>query len=328
MRGRTLLVALVLSTVVASAAAPPTAAADAPQTVESCNDALTALRGLAGSPAFDDYSEFEVIRSQAVTQAQVGTCDDGKVETLGAVVAVLRSFTGAYRASENGSAAQALEGANATRSHIQTLRSQGVQQYVALSQLALDRFYSALGDKLAARAREATRTPDEIDRLGLAATAYKQAGSTQRFSKLTVRMQDLSAQFSADMDAVDDTTATTKSFLASCSACSSPAAAAASPVETVRKYARVRRLQSRLGTASDRLESHGLDPDTRDVATLRERVSSSLLALAAGAALFLLGFTLVVALLAAVVAWRVGLWERDLTDARVDEIVLTGGFSE
>jgi len=129
---RLVVMALVIGSSIA-AVSPATA-----QTPEDANDFLSEFRELQGSPAFEEYNEFEVVRSQAVVAVQAGEFDDTERRQMRLVLQALRSFNTAYRLSQNGSVVESVRRANETGQALNQLSAGGGEKYSALAGLALE----------------------------------------------------------------------------------------------------------------------------------------------------------------------------------------------
>ncbi|NHN61692.1 MULTISPECIES: hypothetical protein [Halorussus] len=308
-----------------SLVAPAAAAQEEASSPETADEFLDAFRGLEGNPAFQEYSEFEVVRAQAVSAVQVGTFTDAKAERMRLVHEVLVTFDEAYNLSRSGSRTAALERVNETESLLADLRAAGGTQYAALTGIALDRFYVDQGEALHEAALATNDTRTRLDRMASAATAYKRGGAVQQYSNLVVQRERLQSAYRADVEALNESVAAARSFLDSCGeACGSPVGAlAAHGTAVFDEYAAARSANDRLAAAETVTAEHGLADRARTVGALRERARSAVTGLALASALLALGFALVVAVVAMLFAHRLAAWGRDVEDSQIGEIVLS-----
>ncbi|MFD1645835.1 hypothetical protein [Haloarchaeobius litoreus] len=292
---------------------------------ETADEYLAAFNQLSGTPAFEQYTEFETIRSLAVSKLQVVEFDDTTEREMGAVLALLRSFNESYTAAQNGSVAESLAAANRTGGHVRALEEQGLT-YAPLADLALSRFYENQGDALLQSASDVTRTPEKIHLLGQAATAFRQAGATQKFSQVNLRVEELRSGYERDLTAMNAAEERADGFLGSCSSCDGVSAVASGEL---------------FGTFSLYLESGGTLADVRDaerragenalsdresrLAGLRTDISSARTTLALASMVLLVGYGVVVALVAMLVTHRLVVWRRTVDAANVGEIVVLQG---
>lgn len=305
--------------------APAAAAQEVTASPETADEFLDAFRELDGHPAFQEYSEFEVVRAQAVSAVQVGTFTDEKAERMRLVYEVLVTFDKAYNLSRSGSRTAALERVNETEPLLADLRVAGGTQYAALTGIALDRFYVDQGEALHEAALAANDTRTKLDRMASAAVAYKRGDAVQQYSNLVVQRERLQSTYRADVETLNESVVAAQSFLNACGeACSSPVGALAGHGTAVfDEYAAARTANDRLGTAAEVTVEHGLADRADTVGALRERARSTVTSLALASALLALGFAVVVAVVAMLFAHRLAAWARDVEDSKVGAIVLS-----
>jgi len=302
------------------------AAATATSQPETQAEYLTTFRRLNGTEAFLRYQEFEVIRSQVVLEVQVGEFTDGKRERMQTVLELLRTFREAVDARENGSNVRSLRLANETAAIADSLLEQdGGRQYSVLADLALDRFYEENGQALLERAEGIERTPERLRALEQSATAFRQAGAADRFSQLRLRIERTDQQYRSDLVRINDSANTTASFVSACANCDSPA----STLQTHRLavfslYAASLRADAAAEEGATLATRHALSDRRSTFESRAETIGEYRQTLAVTGAGVLVGFSGVVALLAAIVTWRLMRWRRDLADAQAGDIVLIG----
>lgn len=308
-----------------SLVAPVAATQQDESSPETADEYLDAFRELEGHEAFQEYSEFEVVRAQAVSAVQVGTFTDAKAERMKLVYEVLVTFDEAYNLSTSGSRIESLERANETAALLADLRAAGGSQYAALTKIALDRFYRDQGQSLHEKALAANDTRTKLRLMDEAATAYQRGGAVDQYSNLVVQRERLKSTYSADVKTLNESMTAAREFLSRCNdGCGSPVAALTTHSTSVfDKYGDARRTTSRLGVAADVAAEHGLTDRSETVQSFRERTQSAVVSLAIASVLLALGFAAVVAIVAMVVAHRLSAWARDVESSQVGEIVLS-----
>ncbi|UPW02280.1 hypothetical protein M0R88_09360 [Halorussus gelatinilyticus] len=318
-------IAVICWSLVAPAAATQTQTEES--SPETADEFLDAFRGLEGHPAFQEYSEFEVVRAQAVSTVQVGTFTDAKAERMRLVYEVLVTFDEAYNLSQSGSRIESLERANRTEALVADLRAAGGSQYAALTTLALDRFYQNQGEALHQAALATNDTRSRLDLMKSAATAYKRGGAVQQYSNLVVQRERLQATYQTDVETLNESVAAAGEFLDSCrESCDSAVGALTTHTLSVfDRYASARAASDRLVTAADVTAEHGLSDRAERISEMRERTQSAVASLALASAMLALGFAAAVALVAGLFAHRLTAWARDVDDAQIGDIVATEG---
>ena len=208
----------------ASAAADVDIDVEAPQ---SSDDFLAAFRQLAGQESLSAYSEFEVIRTQAVVAVQSGSFDDADRERMRGVLRTLVRFDAAYAAAQNDSLTASFESATATREAVSGLESSGGTVYSSLASVALDRFFRSLGERFEQRSRaDGISTPEQITALKRAGEAYRRGGSGDRFAEVSVEAEQLESTWERDQQEINESMAATQGFLDRCgAACEAPVSA-------------------------------------------------------------------------------------------------------
>ncbi|WP_135827745.1 hypothetical protein [Halorussus halobius] len=316
-----LAVVLICLSVVAPAATTATAQEDS--SPETADEFLDAFRGLEGQEAFEEYSEFEVVRAQAVSAVQVGEFGDDKAERMALVYDALVTFDEAYQLSQNGERAASIERANETSTLLDDLRSAGGSQYAALTGVALDRFYQDQGEALHESALATNDTRERLSLMDSAATAYQRGGAVQEYSNLVVQRQRLQSTYESDVETLNESVAAGETFLSECGdACGSPVSALTTHTTSVfGLYGDARETDGRLATAGDLTAEHGLADRSETVASLQDQSGDAVTSLAIASAALSLGFALAVALVAMLVAHRLAAWARDVEDSQIDDIV-------
>lgn len=284
---------------------------------------LAAFRQLDGSPALSAYGAMDVLRSRAVAAVQIGNFTEQKRERMTRVLSVMRTFVTAYEAAQNGSRGQSLRLANRTAAEVDALRSAGGSDYAALAQLAIDRFYRAQGDQFRERARNASRTPEQIQLFEVAVRAYQRGGATERFSSTTTNVERLRAEYDKDLPRLNSSLSSGVAFREQCNGrCAEPQTAlSAFGTGVFEQYVAARGAVADSRRASGLAREHGL---SEREATASEQVAwaeDALRSLTLAALTLLMAYAALFALLGGYLMASVSQWETDTTDANLGEML-------
>ena len=314
---------LVLATVAAGGAG--TAAAQ--EEPETANEYFETFRAMEGTEAYAEYEEFETIRTFAVSRAQeVGTLADDDREEFAAVLDAMVAFERAYERADAGEYAESLSAAEDAEAAIDELESHEETQ-ATLADLAVTRFYASLGDGLRDQASSTERTPDRIELLSMTATAYERANRPNEAAEFNLQAEQLSAEYGAAVERMDDAEGTAGAFLDQCLDCGTVAGAvgsSANPVRTFERYQTSQEALSEVQAAQADASDHGLDERTSELSAIAGDVSDARLSLAVASASILVGYGLVVALIGTAVLGRIFLWRRTYDMAQIGSIVSGG----
>ena len=291
---------------------------------QSSDDFLAAFRELSGQESLSAYSEFEVIRTQAVVAVQSGSFDDADRERMRGVLRTLVRFDAAYAASQNDSLEASFESATATREAVSGLESAGGTVYSSLAGVALDRFFRSLGDQYEQRARaDNISTPEQIDALQRAGEAYRLAGASEQFAGVSVEAEQLESAWARDSQQINESMAATQGFLDRCgAACEGPVSAVSTHTLGVfGLYTDARAASAASGDAVRIAEANNLGDRTAELQSIAGAASDTLLSLAIGSAILLFGYAFVLAIPTMFVAGRISAWARDRRAAAVGSIL-------
>lgn len=293
---------------------------------ETPEEFLAAFQGLEGTESFEAHSEFEVIRSQAVQDTQVGEFTADKEERLTYVLELLWTFDEAMESQQNESYDRALTLGNESRELAGQLRDvpQG-EQYALLADIALDRFYEQTAQTLLTEAEETESTPVRIELLSQAALGYNQAGATERYGQVTVRVDETTQQFQSDVDAINESEETMNAFLETCTDCDDALSLITS--EHLGVFGLYADSLSALAAGEEGLalaDQHALDGVESTLTADHEQATEYSQALAVASVSLVLGYSLLLGSIVAVVTWRLMLWKRDLMDSQHGEVILMG----
>ena len=290
---------------------------------ETADEFLTALRQYEDSSALSTYSEFEVMRGQAVTDVQTGEFTEADRERMRAVVTVLEEFTGAYQAAQNGSTDESIARADATAQAIDALEAADGDNYATLARLGLERFYRQRGETLYERSREATNTATELRNLEGAAAAFQAAGASGRYSAVSAEASRVRAIFESDRERMESSLSAAGSFVDDCGdACGSPVAAITTLGPGVfGTYVDARSATAQADTGARLAEKHGLESASERANTLATSTSDALFALSLAATILALAYAVLIGLIAAALGWRIATWAEDVDGSKIGQIV-------
>ncbi|MFC7058521.1 hypothetical protein [Halovenus salina] len=296
------------------------------QQPETPEEFLTTFQDLEGTESFETHNEFEVMRSQAVQDVQVGEFTDAKAQRLDLLLELLRTFDEAYQYQQNESYDRALALGNDSRELTAELREipQG-EQYAVLADIALDRFYEQTGQTLLSRAEGIENTPQRLDVLGQAALSYNKASATERYGQIVLRADRTTQQFETDVETINGTDTAVTGFLDTCTDCDDVASLISGQhVAVFGMYADSLSALSAGEEGVGLAEKHGLTERESQLTGAREQAQEYNQNLAMAGVAIVLGYSAVVGLIAALVTWRLMLWKRDLTDAQYGDVILMG----
>ncbi|MFB6070067.1 MAG: hypothetical protein ABEJ76_03510 [Halanaeroarchaeum sp.] len=291
---------------------------------ETAGEYFNTLRSMEGMAVFEEYGELETIHARSLTEVQVGEFTAAERQKLDAVIGLLRSFSNASSLVENGNYRAAFREAERIDGYIDTLNEHD-ETYGVLATLALTRFYENLGNKLASRADQVERTPVEIELRSMAATAYKRANEPEQAAEFIRQSERLEAEYEADLAFMNETASQARSFLERCSGCTGAVSAiGAKGLDVFGLYETAREHHRDAVDARNRASRHGLSERAQTFATLASDTGAVWGALAIASVVLVLGYGLVVGLIASLVVWRVFTWEETFVAASVDSVVAMG----
>lgn len=293
---------------------------------ETPEEYLEAFESLDGAGAFEAYSELEVIRSQAIQNVQIGNFTDEKEQRMSATFAALEQFEALHQAEQDGSYQQAIDLANETREIGEELRSvDGGQQYALLFDIALDRFYEQAAQQLLNQAETVERTPDRIDVLSRSATAYNEAGEAEQFADVRLRVEQTRQRFEADYEQLNSSRDTLTGFIEQCTDCDSATAVITNgPFSVFGLYSDSQTARAASEDGISLANRHGLTAAEEQLSTNQETVDQYQQTLIVASAALVMGYSTIVALVAALFMWRLMLWRRDLMASQRGDVVLMG----
>ena len=319
--------ALAALLVLATIAAGGVGTAAAQEDPETANEYFETFRAMEGTEAYQEYEEFETMRTFAVSRAQeVGTLDDADRAEFAAVLDTMVAFERAYERAGAGEYEASLAAAEEAEAEIDELESyEGTQ--ATLANLAVTRFYASLGDGLRDQASSAERTPDRIELLSMTATAYERANRPNEAAEFNLQAEQLSAEYDAAVERMDDAEAAAGSFFDGCLDCGTVAGAvggSANPVLTFERYQSSQEALSEVRAAQADASENGLDERTTELSALASDVGDARLSLAVASAAILVGYGFVVGLIGTAVLGRIFLWRRTYEMAQIGSIVSGG----
>lgn len=315
-----LLTAIVATALLIPATGVSTAQED-PQTAE---EYFNTLRGMGGLGVLSEYGELETVHTQSLAAVQIGEFTDEKAAELDAVITTLRLFQTAQDQFEAGEYQQAFETADDIESSISELTQQD-QSLGVLSELALTRYYEALGNELATQADEADNTPTEIDRREMAARAFQGANNPEQAAEFTRQVEQLNAELSADRERMSAAETAMGEFSQSCTGCGSPITAiTGNGVGIFGQYRTAVDVQPQVAEAEQLAVRHGLEDRESTLSERANTASTYRSSLALGTTFIMVGYGLVAGLITVFVVSRLFTWKDDFEAADVDSIVVMG----
>ena len=326
-----LTVPLASPTVTATDDAPAVASPTVQQqtgSADSAGEYLAEFQALNGSEAFENYSEFEVLRSQAVLAVQVGEFTDSEREQMQYVLDVLLRFRNAYQYQQNGSYQAAIDAANNTSVASDQLReTDGGQQYALLADVALERFYGQTGQALQTLAEQQNSTPRRIDTLQQAAMAYQRSGSPDRHAQVLIRVDSTRTSYRADVATMNESAVAASEFTENCGDCGGVVGAVtAYGLGVFPRYRQSLTASRQAREAAALAAQHGLSSRSESLATLQSELDSRQSTLALASLTVILAYASVVGLLAAIISRQLLSWRRDLDAATSGDSVLLGAM--
>jgi hypothetical protein len=298
------------------------AAQSADDPPESSGEFLDAFLELQGATAFEEYTEFETVRSVGVASTQVGEFSAADRQRMDAVYRMLAAFDLAYREAQAGNYSRSLEAANRSAQALDDLQAANAK-YAPLAQLALDRFLRDQAGQLLEQAEDTEQTADRVRLLSQSARAYKLAGATGRFTEVSSREQRNRAELQEDVEIINGTIDDATAFLDSCTECStaSEAISGLGP-DVFGSYRTAFALDGRLESSERRTSEHGLDEQREQIQSMQGEIGAIQRALALASSTLMIGFLLVVAVFTAALSLRVTVWHQDASRAGIGKSVL------
>lgn len=292
---------------------------------EARDEFLATFRQMNGTTAFNDYTEFEIIRSQVLLNVQAGSFEATDKQRSERVVRLLRRFTEAYTCQQEDQFVAALAAANDTGAVAEELAASGDGQLGVLGDLALTRFYTELGEELRSRGEGIERTPDRIEAFEIAAVSFRRAGATDQFAQLSVRLDETRQVYRSDMEAYNESIAVSQSFVDGCSSCESSSAAIITFGPGIfDRYVAARQASTETAEAAALARKHSLEDRGARADALGSEVTTARNTLAVAAVSGMLGVALVIGLIAGLIGSRLAAWRRDLEDSQLGNVVLIG----
>ena len=291
---------------------------------ETAEEYFTTLRGMESMGVLGEYGELDTVHTQSLAAVQIGEFTDEEAAELDAVITTIRQFQTAQDQFQAGDYQQAFETASAIETSIAEL-TQRDESLGVLSELALTRYYEALGNELAAQADEAEDTPTEIDRRRMAARAYQGANNPEQAAEFTRQVEQLNAELSADRERMTAAESAMGEFEGSCSGCGNPVTAiTGNTVGIFGQYRTAVAVQPQVAEAEQLAVRHGLADRQATLSEQAATASTYRSSLAIGTTLILVGYGLVAGLITMLVATRLFTWKRTYEAADVDSIVVMG----
>ena len=298
---------------------------DSPQ---SAGAYLAAFRRLEQNNAYTSYSEFEVIRSQAVFAVQIGDFTAAEQARMRLVLDLLQTFATAYDRQQAGEYEAAIRAAENTTVVGEKLRSTaGGGQYAALAGVSIDRFYADTGQELQSRAETVSATETRIKALEDAARAYQRAGSTERYAQILIRVDRLKQTFQRDRDELNASVASAQTFISACSNCDGAGTAiSAYGAGVFEQYRSATEAVDDADQATEIAEKHEMTERLETVQSIQSAAAQRRDTLAVASTTLILGYSTITGIIIGIIGWRVALWQRDMTAATRGDSLLLGAM--
>lgn len=274
---------------------------------------------------YEEYGELATIQSLAKSKLQIGRFTDEKETEMRLVLDLLRTFQKSYRLAQNGSIETSLSAAELSDSCIASFQNRGFE-YGSLASIALDRFYRNRGQELQDRANQVERTSERIDRLELAATAYRRGGATQRFSQTTLRAKRLRTEYRRDLKVMNTSAEAANGFVNRCFNCDDPISALRTHgTDVFSLYVRAKQEHKTVTEAHTLAGEHGLSERRQRYASLSDRIANARFSLAVASAVIVEAYAVIIAVLAMFLSHRISAWRETVENSRIGDVVLRGG---
>lgn len=294
---------------------------------KTADDYFDTFRAMDGTEAYQEYEEFNTIRTFAVSQTQeIGTLNSQQRAELAAVEETMVSFEQAYNQADNGEYEQSLETAGSVRDAIEELR-QYERTQATLANLALTRFYQNLATDIREEAEATDRTPTQIELLTMTATAYEQANRPDEAAQFNLQAERRAAEYDAATERMDRSESAAETFLSSCQNCDGVVSAligTTSPVRTFQQYQQAQTAVTDVQTAESDATTHGLEERVTELQALGERVDTAWVSLLIASITVLVGYGLVVGALSTALLVRVFAWRQTYDKAQIGSVVTVG----
>jgi len=294
---------------------------------ETSDEYFETFRAMEGTAAYEEYDEFETLRTFAISQTQnTGTLDAEEEAELAAVLETMRTFESAYNNAEDGQFEESLDTMEDVDAAIEELESYDETQ-ATLADLAVARFYERLGDGFREDAEAAERTPDRLELLSMTVMAYERANLPDEAAEFNLRAEQLSAEYENDLDQINETEADAGALLESCSDCTETQAALTGNLNVLALFGHYRTAQTVTADVQDAqaaAESHGLSEREEELAATGDTVSDARTSLALASVSVLLGYGIVVGLFSSLLFGRVFAWQRTYDRAQIGSVVSVG----
>lgn len=317
---------LVLITAIVATALliPATGISNAQENPETAEEYFNTLRGMESTEVLSEYGELETVHTQSLATVQIGEFTDEKAAELDTVIHTIRLFQSAQDQFAAGDYEESFETASEIETSIAELTKQD-ETLGVLSELALTRYYEALGNELASQADATDNTPTEIDRRQMAAQAFQSANNPEQAAEFTRQVEQLNAELSADREQMSTAETAMNEFSQSCTNCESPVTAiTGNGIGIFEQYRIAATVQPQVVEAEQLAVRHGLDDREATLSGQASTASTYRSSLAIGTTLVMIGYGLVAGLLTVLVASRLFTWKRTYEAANMDSIIVMG----
>jgi len=294
---------------------------------KTTDDYFDTFRAMDGTEAYQEYEEFNTIRTFAVSQTQeIGTLNEQQRAELAAVEQAMVSFERAYNQAYNGEYEQRLETAQRVRESIEELREYE-QTQATRANLALSRFYQNLATDIREEADANDRTPTQVDLLTMTATAYERANRPDEAAQFNLQAERRAAEYEAATKRMERSESTAEEFVSACQNCDSVGNALiglTNPVRTFNQYQQAQTAVTEMQTAESDATTHGLEQRIAELQPLSETVNTAWLSLLIASVVLLVGYGLIVGAVSIALLVRGFAWREAYAKAQIGAVVTVG----
>lgn len=284
---------------------------------ETPEEFLEAFQGLAGTEAFQEYTEFETIREVGISAVQVGEFGEQQRREATAIYELLVSFDQAYQHAQADEDEASLDAADRSMEQAEELQSMDAS-YAVLAELALERFFGTQANQLFEEAEDTERTTERLERLRLASRAIQQTDQTDVYSQITTEIEELSVELERDRDQINASIDGAEAFVEGCADCTTPRGAFEEKgLGVFGAYTATLEYSSDLDEAADLAAGHGLTDRQERIQTADAAVAERQRALGIAAVSVFGVFLGVLAVVAMVITARVVSWHDDALESQV-----------
>lgn len=297
-------------------------AADEPRTSE---EFFQEFQSLEGDQAFQEFSEFESIRTFAVTRSQeTGSLNPSQQRELFSLYTGLRSFSESHEHLRNDQYQQALSSAENVEESIDVMADSGAETEASMAKLGLTQFYREIAEQSQSEADAADNTPAQIELLSTTATAYQRAGLPDQAGQFRAEVERLEAEYSAATEAMDEAENSGSSVLESCTNCQDLGFVLSSPAAAFTQYNEISTTRTITNDAVQQAEIHGVLENRQELSSVNNDINTAWRNFVMIISATMLLYATIIALIAMVLFSRILTWESDFDQIESSKVVNVG----